>query len=192
MLSEELTALPTTSREDATPPGEGSAAAGRRAAGPVRRPPDAALLAHVVEHHAYARRALPYLVALLTKVVAAHRRRNPKLAALYDAGQELAEALEGHVDDEERDLFPALGAAAPAHAVVARELERMRRHHDEVRLLLARIRWLSDDYATPAWGGRSYQLLMEELEALEEDVLEHVHLESFALGPRLAGAARGG
>jgi len=150
--------------------------------------PDATLLAHLVEHHDYDRRALPYVVALLAKVVAAHRRRNPKLAALCEAGQELAEALEGHDDDEERELFPALAAGAPARGEAARELDRMRRHHRDLALQLARVRWLADDFVVPTWAGRSYQHLMEELEALEEDVLEHVHLEAFALVPRLSAA----
>jgi len=44
------------------------------------------------------------------------------------------------------------------------------------------------EVVVPTWAGRSYQHLMEELEALEEDVLEHVHLEAFALVPRLSAA----
>ena len=169
MPSQQLTAAPT---------------APRAAAAELRRDP-AAVLEHIVEHHAYERRTLPYVVALLAKVAAAHRRRNPKLAALCDAGQELAEALEGHDDDEERALFPALQANGPTDGEAAHELDRMRRHHGALPLLLERVRWLADDFNVPAWGGRSYQLLMEELEALEDDVLEHVHLEAFGLLARL-------
>jgi regulator of cell morphogenesis and NO signaling len=175
MPSQELTAAPTAPRD--------AAAELRREASVV--------LEHIVEHHAYERRALPYVVALLAKVAAAHRRRNPKLPALCDAGQELAEVLEGHDDDEERALFPALQAGAPADGEAAHELDRMRRHHGALSLLLERVRWLADDFSVPAWGGRSYQLLMEELEALEDDVLEHVHLEAFGLLLR-PGAAGGG
>jgi regulator of cell morphogenesis and NO signaling len=148
---------------------------------------DAALVAHIVEHHhAYARRALPYVVALLAKISGFHRRRNAKLAALCDAGHELADTLEGHLDDEERDLFPALLAGAPTRDAARRELDRTSRHHRQLGLLLARTRWLADDFAVPAWGGRSYQALMEELESLEENVLEYMHVESFVLLPRLS------
>lgn len=149
--------------------------------------PDQALVAHLVEHHhAYVRRALPYIVPLLAKITGSHRRRNQKLAALCDAGQELADALEAHLEEEERDLFPELLAGAAGSDVARRELSLVHRKHRELDLLLARIRWLADDYDAPAWAGRSYQVLMEELEALEEYVKEHLHIESHVLIPRLS------
>lgn len=156
------------------------------------RIPAADLVARLVErHHAYERRALPYVVALCGKVAACHRARNPKLAALCDAGEELAEALEARLDEEERHLFPALLSGDLAGDSVRGELDRMQRHHRELSLLLARIRWLADDFAVPAWGGRGYQALMEELEALEEDLLGRIHLQHFALGPRLSSLCAG-
>lgn len=187
MVPHDLSAVAPFAREGATRREDASDAATRRGAleDPSRLPDDA-LVAHAVEHHAHARRALPYVVALLAKVAGFHRRRNAKLAALCDAGQELADALETHMDDEERDLFPALLAGGPARDAVPCELDRMVRHHRALELLLARIRWLADDFAAPTWGGHSYHVLMEELEALEENVLEHMHLESFVLAPRLS------
>lgn len=149
-------------------------------------PPDAAIVAHILEHHhSYTRRTLPYVVAMLAKVAGRHRARNAKLAALCDAGEELADAVEAHQEEEERDLFPAILAGAPVSDALRRELDRTLRSHGELRLLLARIRWLADDYSVPAWGGRSYQTLMEELQALEEDVLQHLHVESSVLLPRV-------
>jgi regulator of cell morphogenesis and NO signaling len=188
MLPHDRTGIAATfAREGATRREDTSAAGARLAAGEgPSRVQDAALVAHIVEHHAYARRALPYVVALLAKTAGFHRRRNAKLAALCDAGQELADALEVHLDDGERDLIPALLAGPPAREAVRRELDRTSRQHRVLRLLLARTRWLADDFAVPAWGGRSYQVLMEELEALEEDVLEQMHVESFVLLPRLS------
>jgi hypothetical protein len=89
---------------------------------------------------------LPYVVALLGRVAGAHRRRNAKLGALCDAGEELADALESTADGRERP----------------------------VALLLARVRWLSDDFAVPAWGDRAYEALMEELAALDDEVRERL------------------
>jgi regulator of cell morphogenesis and NO signaling len=147
--------------------------------------PDEALVAHMVEHHhAYVRRALPWIVPLLAKITGSHRRRNQKLAALCDAGQELAEALEAHLEQEERDLFPEL-LAGGSDDVDRQALSQVHRKHRELGLLLARIRWLADDYDAPPWAGRSYQLLMEELRALEEDVKEQLHIETHVLIPRL-------
>jgi regulator of cell morphogenesis and NO signaling len=149
--------------------------------------PDPALVAHIVErHHAYARRALPYIVPLLSKISGFHRGRNWKLPALCDAGHELADALEAHLEAEERELFPALLAGAPLPDAVRRDLDRAGGHHRQLELLLARIRWLADDFGAPEWAGRSYRVLMEELQALEEDVKEHLDVERNVLIPRLS------
>jgi len=185
MLPHALAPTVAAHARDGVPrPEEATAAA---APPPARgRLPDAALVAHIVErHHAYERSALPYVVAMLAKVAGCHRHRNAKLGVLCDTGQELADTLEAHMDDEERVLFPALLAGASA-TDAGGGLDRMTRHHRALGVLLARVRWLADDFAVPAWGGRSYQVLMEELEALEGDVLEHMHLERSMLDPHLS------
>jgi regulator of cell morphogenesis and NO signaling len=142
------------------------------------------LIAHIVQqHHAYARRALPYIVPLLARVAGFHRKRNEKLDALCDAGNALAETLEAHLDEEELEIFPALlGAPRRASAMLT---PRACHHPGEVARLLARVRTLADDYSAPEWASLAYRVLMEELEALEEDVTEYMHLEEFVLVPRL-------
>ncbi len=155
---------------------------------PARERPTEDVVAQLVGHHAWERGALPYVVALLAKAAGRHRRRNAKLAVLCDVGQELADALEAHADEEERDLFPALLAGATSTDAFRAGLERMRRHHRALTLLLARIRWLADDFAVPPWADRGYQALMEELEALEDEVVAHLHLEGHVLLPRLSAA----
>src|SRR5512144_794438 len=144
------------------------------------------LVAEIAAHHAEERRALPYVVALLAKAAGCHRGRNAKLGVLCDVGQELADVLEAHADEAEREVFPALLAAARDADGARAAAARVRREHRAITLLLARIRWLADDFAVPAWGGRAYQALMEELEALEDDVIEHLHLEDNFLLPRVS------
>jgi regulator of cell morphogenesis and NO signaling len=142
------------------------------------------LVAHIMErHHAYARRALPYIVPLLARVAGFHGKRNEKLVALCDAGQALADTLEAHLDEQEREVFPALLGApfrSDGPALSARRCD----HPGEVERLLARVHALSDGYAAPEWASLAYRVLMEELEALEEDVTEYMHLETFVLTPR--------
>jgi regulator of cell morphogenesis and NO signaling len=57
--------------------------------------------------------------------------------------------------------------------------------------MLARMRELADGFRTPEWGCNSYRVLMAELEALEGDILRHVHLENHVLMPRFAPAGAG-
>jgi regulator of cell morphogenesis and NO signaling len=164
----------------------GGQARGNGRNGP-RQVPDAALVAHIVEHHhARARRALPYIVPLLAKVAGRHGKRNRKLNALCDVGQQLADALETYLDEEERELFPAL--VTDSRDAVQRNGRKLVRQRWDLELLLQRVRALADGYVVPEWGDHSYRVLMEELEALEEQVLEHLHLENYVLVPRLVSA----
>jgi regulator of cell morphogenesis and NO signaling len=164
---------------------EGASRAAALAPVPARERTTEDLVLEIAAHHAGERRALPYVVALLARAAGCDRGRNAKLGVLCDVGQELAEVLEAHADDAERELFPAL-LAAPTGDGARAAAARVRRQHRAITLLLARIRWLADDFAVPAWAGRAYQALMEELEALEDDVIEHLHLEDHFLLPRIA------
>jgi regulator of cell morphogenesis and NO signaling len=167
-------------------------AAAARGAAPARDPRDlstAELVAHVVErHHRYLREALPALRPLADKVARVHGPHEPRLVPLATTFRELADALEPHLDAEEQVLFPALLAREPDRAVIARELAAMHADHLAVGTLLGTLRALSDGFTTPEWGCTSYRTLMAELEALEMDVLRHVHLENHVLMPRFAGA----
>ncbi len=148
-----------------------------------------ALVARIVDrHHGYLRRALPAIAPVAAKVARVHGAHDPRLVELEAVFRELAGSLAPHLDDEEAVLFPALLAPAPGGADVARELARMRDEHLAVGDLLARMRRLTDGYATPAWGCNTYRVLMGELEALEGDVLRHVHLENHVLAPRFEAA----
>lgn len=156
-------------RIEAPIPEEGKAQAGERRASP--------LVKHIVDHHhANERRALPYIVSLLAKVAGRHRERNAQLDVLCDLGHDLADTLETYMEEEERKLLPAL-ATGGCDAV----REEMGRHNRELSVLLTKIRSLADGYVAPDWGDRSYQALMEELEALEDDLTERMHVENLVL-----------
>lgn len=151
------------------------------------------LIARIVSrHHAYLRRALPFVRSLATKVGRVHGDRNPKLLALDGAVDELSEALLPHLDEEEQALFPALTAAPVDRDAAAPLLEAMVAEHLAVAKLLEAIRAAADDFAAPDWACTSYRTLFSELRALEADVFTHVHLENHVLGPRFATAQQGG
>lgn len=145
----------------------------------------AALIARIVDrHHGYLRRQLPFVAPLLAKVVAVHGTHEPKLAQVQALFRELTDALEPHLDQEEEVLFPALMARGPDPAVVRRELEAMHADHLAVGDLLGRIRTAADAFVVPEWGCNTYRVVMRELEAIDADVLRHVHLENHVLMPR--------
>jgi len=144
-----------------------------------------ALVAHIVsKHHAYLRRALPFVRTLAAKVSRVHGDHNPKLRELSAAVEDLSAKLEAHLDEEERQLFPMLTEKEPDPSVVAREFSSMVEEHLEVGRLLERVRAATEDFSIPEWACNSYRTLFSELEQLEADVFAHVHLENHVLRPR--------
>jgi regulator of cell morphogenesis and NO signaling len=150
----------------------------------------AALVARIVDrHHGYLRRALPYIEPIMAKVARVHGPRDASLAQLRDAFGELAASLEPHLEEEEEVLFPALMARTPDATALNRQLAQMHEEHLAVGDLLARIRTLTSGFQAPEWGCSTYRVLMSELDALEADILRHVHLENHVLAPRFGAAA---
>jgi regulator of cell morphogenesis and NO signaling len=60
----------------------------------------------------------------------------------------------------------------------------MRAEHLRACDTLQRIRTLADRFVLPSWACATYAALVEELDALERDTLEHLHLENNVLAPR--------
>ena len=141
----------------------------------------------VARHHAYLRRALPTVEALAVKVARVHGDANPALLDLRDRVLELREALEPHLDAEERVVFPMLTGGADV-AAIRKELAAMHAEHLRVGEILTQLRTLADDYTPPEWACTSYRTLMRELAALETDTFRHIHLEAHVLAPRFGGA----
>lgn len=152
------------------------------------------LVDHIVRrHHRYLRDAMPFLVPLAKKVARVHGGHNPKLLDVRDAVEELSDVLLPHLEREEQVLFPALskhdGRNPEAAEVVTSELSNMHADHLEVSKLLERIRGGADEFTLPDWACTSYATLFRELEAVETDVFEHVHLENHVLMPRFLSKA---
>ncbi len=141
----------------------------------------------IARHHRYLHRTLPWLEVLAARVVRVHAGRDPSLRDLARQVAALAQALRSHLDDEERNLFPALLADELELAGVL--LDVMCAEHGEVIERLARLRETAADYAPPAWACASYRTLLAELAHLEADTLLHLHLEEHVLRPRFRDAS---
>ena len=60
----------------------------------------------------------------------------------------------------------------------------MEAEHESAGAAMARIRELSGDYTPPADGCTTYRVALKELEAFEQDLHTHVHLENNVLFPK--------
>ncbi len=145
-------------------------------------------------HHAYVRKNLPDVQFYANKVARVHGGRHPELIPVLQLVGQIAQELTSHMVKEEQVLFPyikALYAAngempvqAASFGSVQSPIAMMEAEHEDVGNALEEIRNLTNDYTLPADACASYSLLYRLLEAFEEDLHLHVHLENNILFPK--------
>jgi len=161
------------------------------------RAPLSELAAHILaKHHAYMREVLPRIGLALPKVLRAHgARHGATIEPLKHEFEGLCLELEAHLEKEERVLFPyiqALDAAAaggtglPPHhcGTVRNPIRQMEHEHTEAGRALVEMRRLTSDYALPGDACPTFSGLYRDLQAMEADLHEHIHLENNILFPR--------
>lgn len=152
---------------------------------------------HIVDvHHLYVRDTLPVLREFAVKVAKVHGGERPELDEIRDLVEELADAMEIHMREEEDVVFPYIqelaredraGEAADGPAVrresSADLLRAMEEDHAHAGESMARIRELTEGFTPPDWACNTYRALFAKLEEFEEDLHRHVHLENHVLFP---------
>jgi len=149
------------------------------------------LIDHIEEtHHAYLRRELPRLEALLEKVAHVHGTDAPWIISVKEVFEELKPSMEAHIEKEEEIVFPFIQACAEDASTPAPDaldgdpIGLMEEEHDETGTALKRMRTLSHNFTVPEWGCNSFRAVLDGLEALETDTHQHVHKENSILFPR--------
>ena len=147
-----------------------------------RTAPLAELCAHIVdEHHRRLRWELPRLSELAERAAAVHGDVQPELHDLQRELTGLRAELEAHIDEEERELFPALAAGGGLDAA---QLEELRHEHDDAGARLRRLRELGGGYDVEQALCGTHRALLQGLHGLELDLHQHVHEENNILFPR--------
>ena len=145
-------------------------------------------------HHSYVRENMPILADLSHKVADHHGTTNPELKGIRDKVDEMVSELNVHLKKEENILFPYIkqlevsktngGAPPGSFSSIQQPISVMENDHDIVGDLADEIRILSDNYTLPANACNSYSLLYKKLEAFENDLHFHIHLENNILFPK--------
>ena len=150
----------------------------------------AELIRYILDkHHVYTRAEMDRLEGLVEKIVHAHGANHPELLSMRDLLQQLFFELKGHMFKEERILFPFLiqledsrwqnGRAPVAHfGTVKSTVRLMMVEHDNAGAILRELRKLSRGYRVPEDGCAGYQTFYQALEAFEQDLHQHLHLEN--------------
>ena len=181
----------------------------RVCAGPASTVPNfavwtpAELIDYIVsKHHAYVREALPTIAAHAEKISRVHGQRHPELVEVSRLFAAVAEDMTSHMWKEENILFPFIAALAEAEVndrpapvapfgPVQNPIHMMEMEHETAGGAMDSIRDLTRDYRAPADACTTYAITLNELEAFEQDLHAHVHLENNVLFPR-AIALQGG
>ncbi len=173
---DEVTILDTIERESATEvPGP------RWDTAPIPE-----LVAFIVSrYHDRLRDELPQLVALARKVEARHAEKASCPRGLADHLVAVQDGVFSHLAKEENILFPLIldGVGRMATGPI----RVMEQEHDDHRENLLRTRELTRDLIAPEEACTSWRALYLRLDALEGDLMEHIHLENNVLFPRVLG-----
>lgn len=146
--------------------------------------PLSVLIDHILEtYHRPLAEELPRLERMATKVLEVHCDKDPQrlseLVAVYDA---VKAELQSHMAKEEKILFPMILAGRGAAA--GGPISVMEDEHASVGTALRYLRELTDNYEVPAQACNTWRALWHGLEALEQSLHVHIHLENNVLFPR--------
>jgi len=145
-------------------------------------------------HHVFTKTEMARLEPLTAKVVSAHGENHSELLAIKTLLRQLCDDLTQHMFKEEQVLFPFIvkleqsclqdrGAPFAPFGTVNNPIRMMMREHDTAGDILREVRLLTSDFTVPADGCLSYQTLYQALEAFEQDLHQHIHLENNILFP---------
>jgi regulator of cell morphogenesis and NO signaling len=139
--------------------------------------PLSALVEHIVSvYHARLREQLPALVAMARRVEARHADRKSCPRGLTAHLEAMHEAVLEHLQKEEQILFPLIVAGMAGRAggpVRAMEVEH--EHHGQS---LQEVRRLTGDLIPPVEACTTWRALYLRLQQLEQELMEHIHLEN--------------
>lgn len=138
------------------------------------------LIDHILErYHARHREQLPELVRLARRVEAVHAERPECPHGLADHLEAMLQDLSSHMDKEEQVLFPMLRLGFPP--MVQGPVTVMRLEHDDHGLALARLVELAHGLDMPRGACNTWRALINGLQTLRTDLMQHIHLENNVL-----------
>lgn len=149
----------------------------------------------VSNHHTYVREQLPLVKAHAQKVARVHGGAHPEMVRVAELFDQVHDEMISHMAKEEQVLFPwiqrlgdaaAQGAPAPAapFGTVGNPIRMMEMEHESAGDAMAEIRQLTGGYRIPDEACGTYSVLLQELDAFERDLHQHVHLENNILFPK--------
>jgi regulator of cell morphogenesis and NO signaling len=143
-----------------------------------------ALIDHIIaRYHETHRSELPELIRLARQVEKVHAGKPGVPAGLAALLERMGFELEQHMSKEEMVLFPAMKQQVPG-PMLGIPISRMRHEHDGHGEHLGEIDRLTNGITLPHGACRTWQALYAGLAKLNDDLMQHIHLENNVLFPR--------
>ncbi|MFP5386717.1 MAG: iron-sulfur cluster repair protein YtfE [Bacteriovoracia bacterium] len=133
-------------------------------------------------YHQDLRRRLPELITLSEKVERVHADHPDCPQGLFELLTHLHDEMLLHMMKEENVLFPIIDAGRGNMAQMPVKV--MTSEHDAHGRQLDEIHRLTSDFVPPQDACTTWRALYVGLEKLEEELMEHIHLENNILFPR--------
>ncbi len=143
----------------------------------------------ITRFHERHRVQLPELVRLARRVEHTHAGKPSCPSGLADVLETLYQELESHMLKEEQVLFPML--ARGMHQQARAPISVMRFEHEHHFGALEEIGRLTDGLAVPPEACNTWRALYGGLQAFQEDLTQHIHLENDVLFLNSSHAAEG-
>jgi len=135
--------------------------------------------------HETHRRELPELITLAYRVEERHAEHPQVPHGLARMLEHVSEALEEHMQKEERILFPMMRAGAVP--MIMGPIQVMEHEHVEHGERLRQLEALTNNHTPPADACTSWHALYAGTRKLVDDVMQHIHLENNVLFPQFTG-----
>lgn len=149
----------------------------------AERPPSEIIAFILRRHHAPLHRDLPALLASARMVEEETRGESLSPAGIGEHLEQILLAVENHLAKEEKILFPLILAGRGRAAFMP--IKVMMAEHEDHLANLGRTRALTHDFALPADASETWRTLYRDLQRLEADLNQHIHLENTVLFTRV-------
>ena len=138
-------------------------------------------------YHAAHRRQLPELVRLARLVEEVHGGNTAVPRGLTALLEHMEVVLEGHMQKEERVLFPIMRRYGQAR--LAQPIAGLLADHDDHAALLRELETLTDGFEAPAGACGTWRALYAGGRELADDLVRHIQIENDLLFPRFVASA---
>jgi len=147
-------------------------------------------------HHRYVSKALPEINEQTTKFLDGHRKKFPELEEVEIIVKKFLREIPPHMKQEEEIFFPYIKQIFYAYKnkesyarLLIRTLRKpleevMLKEHETTGANLHRLRTITNNYTPPENACLSHKVTFSKLKELDNDLVQHIHLESNILFPK--------